>query len=592
MNQSTWKKNIEYIEAELLRRGEDPTASSITKRFSTGLSTTIHHFFAEPKSYLPEKALTVEHRAFSHSLQLYDVQAVMRLVANYDASQGLKVILPGIEKSVQSLMVVSQLKLFTKTPREANALKAYQKRLEESLVRVLKCDLEELYDEDILAEKMVGVTDADEKLHNGFFSERLRALFSVNYRLYLILKNRLFLDRLERSQKNPQILNWQTFRLQKLIAHYQKKEQAPEIKLKEELDFRILEHLVKEQILKFGERFPKEKKVKAPVRQKKSQPFTEKDEFIIDKIKSETKDEPDKQEKVEEKENQILNSELNPKEEEQKTVQSLRPDPLENATPYEKLCFEYKTPIEFLSTNLKPVDESTAPFFKPRTEQYTSDNAEFFHKIFNDQQEVIAANRHFVEEMLAQRGREYHAIERWSVVEKSEEDQESIYLRKAPGVAPVMDRKSEWSLSLQSKLPFKIRFPLEKGRTVDLEKNRSCVFQIGTSFFDQDLLSERDDQPTGFFKLMFGGHVLTHKTSVVYVGNKPFFTITKEQTWRCRGLNLLFLMAASHRFAIELSSSLKNFLVEQVPNTVRANGAMPLKAALPIFLQDQSDNKE
>ena len=107
MKQSEWKDHIEFIEAEMLKRGSEHGAPEILKQFSTRLSSTIHHFFAESNSFIPEAPITVEQQAFMHSLQLYDMKSVMRLVANYDDTKGLKVILPGIEKSYRSLMAVS-----------------------------------------------------------------------------------------------------------------------------------------------------------------------------------------------------------------------------------------------------------------------------------------------------------------------------------------------------------------------------------------------------------------------------------------------------------------------------------------------------
>ena len=104
----------------------------------------------------------------------------MRLAANYDANKGLKVVLPGIEKSYRSLMVIPQLKPFTKNSKESSALDAYKSQLEKSLSEVLDCLIEDLYEEDILAEKMILVSATTESVKKKFFSERLSTL-SVSY---------------------------------------------------------------------------------------------------------------------------------------------------------------------------------------------------------------------------------------------------------------------------------------------------------------------------------------------------------------------------------------------------------------------------
>ena len=190
MKQSEWKEHVESIETEMLRRGREPSAPEIIQKFGTRLSSTIHNFFVESNSFNPNAPLTVEQQAFMHSLQLYDLKSVMRLVSNYDATRGLKVVLLGIEKSYRSLMVIQQLEQFTNDSWESKALDAYKYRLEEALSRVLKCRREDLYEEYVLAEKMVVVSEVPVALRDKFFTERLRTLFSYNYRVYLMLKKR------------------------------------------------------------------------------------------------------------------------------------------------------------------------------------------------------------------------------------------------------------------------------------------------------------------------------------------------------------------------------------------------------------------
>ena len=135
----------------MLKLGQEKNSPEILKQFSRRLSFIIKRLFSKVSSYSPESSLTVEQLAFTHSLQLYDIKSVMRLAANYDANKGVKVVLPGIEKSYRSLMVIPQLKPFTKNSKELSALDAYKSKLERSLSEVLDCDVEDLYEEDLLA---------------------------------------------------------------------------------------------------------------------------------------------------------------------------------------------------------------------------------------------------------------------------------------------------------------------------------------------------------------------------------------------------------------------------------------------------------
>ena len=237
----------------MLKRGQEKNAPEIFKQFSRRLSFIIKQLFSKTGSFSPENSLTVEQLAFTHSLQLYDIKSVMRLAANYDANKGLKVVLPGIEKSYRSLMVIPQLKPFTKNSKELSALDAYKSQLEKSLSEVLDCYIEDLYEEDILAEKMIVVSAVTESVKKNFFRERLSTLFSSNYRVYLMLKNRYFLHRLKRSGNNSAFNELQKSRLLDLTSKLHKTQGSSLVELKENTDFRVIEHLVKEQISKSHE---------------------------------------------------------------------------------------------------------------------------------------------------------------------------------------------------------------------------------------------------------------------------------------------------------------------------------------------------
>ena len=392
MKQSEWKEQLESIEAEMHRLGQAADASTVLRQFGTRLSTTIHHFFAETASFVPDAALTGEQQAFMHSLQLYDLRSVMRLVVNYDASKGLKVVLPGIEKSYRSLMVIQQLESFTKNSSESSALDSYKFRLEEALSRVLKCRREDLYKEDILAEKMVLVSGATQALLNKFFTERLRTLFSSNYRAYLMLKNRYFLNRLKQFRKNPDNYKAQQSRLTELVVQFENHEELRLEQVMEQLDFREIEQLVKAQILQTAER----------------------------EIVQGDSAEKDNSDLVLAEEN-LVSSDL-PFDQTQ-TEQQISFEPLaqenskDNISAYEDLCTAYAEPLEKLSASFRPVPECSSPYFRSRVEDYYDEFANFFRQLHGGNLQVIAASHNFTQELLLQRGQEYKASERWGLVE-------------------------------------------------------------------------------------------------------------------------------------------------------------------------------
>ena len=563
MKQSKWKEQIELIEAEMHRLGQASDAPAVLREFSKRLSTTIHHFFSETVSFVPDSALTIEQQSFIHSLQLYNLRSVMRLVVNYDVNKGLKVILPGIEKSCRSLMVIQQLERFTKNSKESTDLELYKFRLEEALCSVLKCRREDLYKEDILAEKMVFVSGATDLLLKKFFAERLSTLFSSNYRSYLMLKNRYFLNLLKQLRKNPDNCKTQYNRFKELAVQFDNHENLGLEQVVERLDFREIEKLVKAQILQTAE-----------------------GETVLE-------DSPSLTAAGNYSENN--NSDLGPAEKklgnldlpvnqtkngQQNSFDSLTQlNSLDNST-YEQLCSVYSEPLEKLSESFRPVHECSSPFFRSRVEDYCDEFSKFFQLLHGGNLQVIASSHNFTQELLIQRGIEYKATERWGVVPKNNQDEGSVYFRSTNEKVSFVDRKAEWSMLIQARLPFVIKLPVENEKSIEMEKDKLCVFQIGTAFFDQKNKDKCDEYPDVFFKLMFGGQLLSEKNSVIYVGEDPYFTTTLEQMWHCRGLVYLFLMSISHRFALELSSAMQDFLVEILPSTLLVSGEVPFTEPL------------
>ena len=130
-------------------------------------------------------------------------------------------------------------------------------------------------------------------------------------------------------------------------------------------------------------------------------------------------------------------------------------------------------------------------------------------------------------------------------------------------------------------MPFMFNVPLEKNMFVDIAKDKLFIFQIGTAFFDQNHQSKLDQYPGVFYKLMFGGHLLANKNAVVYADEEPYFTTTLGQMWHCRGLVYLLLIAMSQRFAIEMSSTMQDFIVEVLPETLQVNGLITANDSFP-----------
>ena len=552
MEQSKWKEKVEYLKAEMLKRGKEKDSSEILKQFSTRLSATVLHFFAESDSFHPHANLSVDQKAFTHSLQLYDLHSVMRLVGNYDVSKGLKVVIPGIEKSYRSLMVIPRLEKFTKNSLESTALGVYKFRLEDSLSSFLSCERNELYGENFLNEK-IGIASSTPKfLWEKFFTERLRTLFSSNYRTYLLLKNRYFLNLLFRYLNNPKNLN----------TNDELKKQFSIKNMEENFDFRSVEKYVKQYIFKNNERESIIERSKNLNKIKK----------IIPKINSnidlQKKQESIKRKKVHKNSVKNINESI-----------LIRKENIEEIFPsYTKLISKHEQLLNDLMKSFCPVAECSSPYFLPRAEDYKVEFSNFFRQIMGKNFEVIVAIHKFTLELLMQRGHEYNAAERWEMVSFGNYEKNSMYYRKTEKDENFLYRKTEWSILINFSMPFDFQLPMGKGEKIWIKKGKPCLFQIGTAFFDHGYQKKLQEIPDVFFKLMFGGQILTSKNAVIHVVNDPYFTTTLSQLWYCRGLIYIFFMAISERFAIELSSSLKEFLVEFLPKNLKITGVNP-----PIF---------
>ena len=438
---------------------------------------------------------------------------------------------------------------FSKDSKETSQLASYRHRLENSLLRILDCDQKVLYDQKLLSEHLVAVSKLPEEERNWFFNERLRALFSSDYRTYLTLKNRYFQLRLQNAEQESTIRTWLEERLNRMLRDASGEE--PLEKRLERLDFRAMEQLMKDLLNQFGKTFPL---VLSEKPEMKSRELFDSPEWSSGFGSSSTSG--------------LKNSDI--------------PD-LDRA--YRKLCLRYQKLLLPLSKSLKrSKDECTSPFFMTRCEEYTSDQTVFFEQFFSDQKNPYVGFRRFVLDLLNQRGEEFHARERWDpdprLEQKKNLPKEAFFYREASIMVGGMERKTEWSLFLSGAFPAQTLFPMPKGEKMQIKKNTPFVIQLGTAFFDQDQLhqSERKDDPAsmthpdGFFRLMLRGQVFSRKSSVVYFGKAPYFTATRDQALQSRGWVLLMLIAVSLRFAIDFSQPLKKYLVENLPENLEPGG--------------------
>ncbi|HCV87523.1 MAG TPA: hypothetical protein DGB85_13205, partial [Deltaproteobacteria bacterium] len=179
MDHQQWQNRINKISSDLESR-YDPASQNFAQR----LKLTLERDF--PTHRKDSTALTLHHHAFTHALQLYDLQSALRLIATYDLpQQATQGIIPRIQKSCNSLAVIRQLDEFASSSVELRALERYRIGVEESLQTVLNCEVKLLYDPARLQKVVVSAKRLSEEVQQHFFIERLHSLFSRDCQTYL-----------------------------------------------------------------------------------------------------------------------------------------------------------------------------------------------------------------------------------------------------------------------------------------------------------------------------------------------------------------------------------------------------------------------
>lgn len=491
--QADWKRHVFSIDQKLTTHAF-PLLDVFRSQFSVileELETTITENSAS-------EALTPLQKAVTHALQLYRVQDTLKLLANYDLSQGFnEVILTGIQKSWKSLSVTHLLKNFAQSEAEQEALNEYQNTLEYNLCEVLECERNTLFQKKQVAQLINSLAPQSRAL-SFFFDERLKGLFSPHYYTYLILRNRYFQKKIEQLLSHPSIETWLITQLQKILSFPKPMPIKEQLDL---LDFREMEQLLKEMSSRFSNVLQAQSA--PPVFQKPASPLSE-DVFGL-------------------------------------------------------LCRYYVAPLNLLKNSLQWQRESSSPHFLSKSEDYTSTVAQEFEYFFEtkDCYELLTP---FLHSLLEETSAENQHTMRYEEVLNS---------RKEGGAWIETDakrRKKEWSFMLKFVLPFSIKFLTEDQKATTVKAKTPFVIQWGLCFFDEDSLwhERANNQNKGFFKILIQGHTLNRHSSVIHVGDSSFYVLTTAQSFMCKKLVQLCLIALHQNFEASLPETLKQYLVKHL----------------------------
>ncbi|MGA1645467.1 MAG: hypothetical protein ACO4CF_00520 [bacterium] len=575
MDHQQWQNRISEICGDLESR-LDPASHNFAQR----LKQTLERDF--PAHREASTALTLRHHAFTHALQLYDLQSALRLIATYDLSQqATQGIVPRIQKSCNSLAVIRQLDAFASSPVELRALERYRIGVEESLQTVLKCEVKLLYEPIRLQKVVVTAQNLPEEVQQHFFIERLQSLFSRDYQTYLILKNRFFLSRIRQGLSDDLIVRWMQRRL-KGSLRLSPSEIFEEVR---KVDFRTVEQLVRELV----HHHPGNPKLKGSPTPWHPEISKEEDGFVVDHQSVQSSLEPPN-----DKSNgsALGDEESNPptqgaeplaiptteeiafdhgsdaepvaepigKELEERSGGKLVSLTEDGEDAFEVLLKRLQPLLRKINKNLKSVYSTSSPFLTPRNEDYTTSQQLEQEGFFNLEKRAIVDLSEWVSVILEAEHLEGARWKREEVVEVWESDPEldEEFLKEE------RSRDKDHSLKISSLMPFPLNIPTPDGTILNLEKGRRFVLQLGVAFMDRDLPERKrsQSQATPYLRIFFKGQHLQKRGALVHLNQEPYFLALPEQVKSSMILFHLSVMMLHQSFGLTLPVSMRQHLVD------------------------------
>ena len=575
MDHQQWQNRISEICSDLESR-LDPASHNFAQR----LKQTLERDF--PAHREASTVLTLRHHAFTHALQLYDLQSALRLIATYDLSQqATQGIVPRIQKSCNSLAVIRQLDAFASSPVELRALERYRIGVEESLQTVLKCEVKLLYEPIRLQKVVVTAQNLPEEVQQHFFIERLQSLFSRDYQTYLILKNRFFLSRIRQGLSDDLIVRWMQRRL-KGSLRLSPSEIFEEVR---KVDFRTVEQLVRELV----HHHPGNPKLKGSPTPWHPEISKEEDGFVVDHQSAQSSLEPPN-----DKSNgsALGDEESNPptqgaeplaiptteeiafdhgsdaepvaepigKELEERSGGKLVSLTEDGEDAFEVLLKRLQPLLRKINKNLKSVYSTSSPFLTPRNEDYTTSQQLEQEGFFNLEKRAIVDLSEWVSAILEAEHLEGARWKREEVVEVWESDPEldEEFLKEE------RSRDKDHSLKISSLMPFPLNIPTPDGIILNLEKGRRFVLQLGVAFMDRDLPERKrsQSQASPYLRIFFKGQHLQKRGALVHLNQEPYFLALPEQVKSSMILFHLSVMMLHQSFGLTLPVSMRQHLVD------------------------------
>lgn len=554
MQQLTWIDHIQTLQETL---NESP--SSFVRQFGQRLQGTIECFI-QKQSLLPLSSQheTSAQKAFVHALQLYDPESLLKLIANYDSTQDLaQVGRVAIQKSLHSLRVIPSLKKLTATPRERELLFSYRRHLKTHLACALSYPVAHLTDAGKMKQILKNFSQKPEfepTDTRSFFEERLNLLFSSEYQIYLIVKNRYFLNYLLQEGEDHELFGWLHTLLDQIGVPSGK-----DITIRlTHINFRTIEYLVQLMIQKV---FLKTKQGASPALLSEIMEV----DILFEKDTELSFPSASLLQVLRDIENIPIAPPLAQESQGNRTLSSA-PAPLQplQRSPFEQLCLQYTKALLYLANHTELATDCSAPYFRPKVEEYVSAHQTFFEKFFEPNPRILAEFSQLTLQLL----------EKTASANPFEIQKEEIGIYAWSGgtwqVSETQERVREWSVLLKSQLPFPMTMAAGN-EILKIEKGRPFIIQLGRAYFDYDRPQPQRirTQPTGYFKILLRGSQLIQDSAVIYAGRDPYYKLTDLQLQQWRGLILLYLIVVRNQYSVALSSTLEDYLVQMIPALIK-----------------------
>ncbi|HCV86098.1 MAG TPA: hypothetical protein DGB85_05850, partial [Deltaproteobacteria bacterium] len=409
----------------------------------------------------------------------------------------------------------------------------------------------------------------------------LHSLFSRDYQTYLILKNRFFLSRIFQGLGDDLIVGWMRRRL-KVSLRLGPSEIFEEVR---KVDFRTVEQLVRELV----HHHPSNPKLKGSPKPWHPEISKEEDRFVMDhqSVQSSLKTPRNKRDKsslmgedpkfgskvvepliVSSTEKIAFDhgSEAEPvaepisRELEKQTGGKLVSLTEDSEDAFEVLLKRLHPLLKKINKNLKSVYSTSSPFLTPRNEDYTTSQQLEQEAFFNLGNHELVDLREWILGILEAEHLEGTRWKREEVVEVWESDPEL----DEEVLKEERSRDKDHSVKISSLMPFPLKIPTPDGTTLNLEKSRRFVLQLGVAFMDRDLPERKRSRScaTPYLRIFFKGQQLQKRGALVQLNQESYFLALPEQVKSSMILFHLSIMMLHQSFGLNLPVLLRQHLLD------------------------------